>query len=64
MYAILKELQNYKQRLLSTTKIDKNTANILNWCFSQLIYFFVTSNQISRHRKLNEPLTSSAYLVY
>ena len=38
--------------IVSTTKIDKNTANISTGIFHNKFYF-VTSNHISRYRKLN-----------
>ena len=49
---------------VSTTKISKNTTNILKLlCFTVNLHS-VNSNQISTDRKLNLPLTSSVYFIF
>ena len=49
---------------VSATKIGINTTNISKLLFFTTNLHFVTSNQISTHRKLNLPLSSSIYFVF
>ena len=49
---------------MSATKIGENITNISKLLFFTINLHFATSNQISRYRKLNLPLTSSIYFVF
>ena len=49
---------------MSATKIGENTTTILKLLFFVINLHSVTSNQISRYRNLNFPLTSSIYFVF
>ena len=51
-----------KITFVSTTKIGKNNQHF-KLLFLTINLRFVTSNQISKYRTLNLPLTSSIYLV-
>ena len=49
---------------VSAIKIGKNTTNISKLLFFTINLYFVTSNQIFTHRKLNLPLASNIYFVF
>ena len=49
---------------VSTTKIGKNTTNILKLLFFIINLLFVLSNQLSTYQKLILHLTSSVYFVF